>query len=212
MLPTRNSTRTSTRLNHLARKTLKEWLPSLLLISLLLITRSTLADHYHVPSGSMEFTLMPGDHVLVNKAAYGWRLPFSKQIVISGDEPVAGEVVIFDSPDADVRLIKRVVAIGGDHVTLNRGHLQINGKVLSHAGNISEEQFGERIARLNLAAGGGPDIPGMVVPDGHVLVLGDHRGNSRDGRVFGTVPVSELYGRASAVFWRRDSGPVWKQL
>ena len=46
--------------------------------------------------------------------------------------------------------------------------------------------------------------------DGHVLVMGDYRGNSRDGRYFGTVPVSELYGRASGVFWRGK--PLWKTL
>jgi len=207
-----SATHTINRFNHFAQKTFREWLPSLLLIALLLVARSTLADHYHVPSGSMEFTLMPGDHVLVNKAAYGWRIPFSKQVAISGSQPEAGDVVVFDSPDSDVRLIKRVVAVGGDHVALRRGHLLVNGKALSPPGDSTLEQFGERIAQLNLAAGGGPDIPGMVVPEGHVLVLGDHRGNSRDGRVFGTVPVSELYGRASAVFWRRDSGPVWKPL
>ena len=207
-----SATRTASRFSHLARKTFREWLPSLLLISLLLVARSTLADHYHVPSGSMEFTLMPGDHVLVNKAAYGWRVPFSKQVLVSGNAPQAGEVVVFDSPDSGVRLIKRVVAVGGDHVSLKQGHLQINGRPLELPDNPAAEQFGERIAQLNLAAGGGPDIRGLVVPAGHVLVLGDHRGNSRDGRVFGTVPVDELYGRASAVFWRQGSGPVWKRL
>lgn len=207
-----SATRTPSRISQIARKTFREWLPSLLLLSLLLVARSTLADHYHVPSGSMEYTLMPGDHVLVNKAAYGWRIPFSKQVIFTGSQPRAGEVVVFDSPTSDARLIKRVVAVGGDHVALKRGHLLVNGHALSLPGNSHAEQFDDRIAELNLTSGGGPDIHGMVVPEGHVLVLGDHRGNSSDGRFFGTVPVSELYGRASAVFWRRDSGPVWKRL
>jgi signal peptidase I len=68
------------------------------------------------------------------------------------------------------------------------------------------------VAELNLSSGGGPDINGLVVPDGQVLVLGDHRGNSHDGRYFGTIPAASLYGRASAVFWRSRGGPAWKRL
>ena len=193
-------------------KILMGWLPSLLLLFFLLVARSTLADHYHVPTGSMEQALVPGDHVLVNKAAYGLRIPFTKQVIALRNEPSPGEVVVFDSPDSDVRLIKRVVAIGGDHVVLRNGRLEINGEALTLPSDPDTEWFGERSAPLNLGAGGGPDIDGVVIPDGHVLVLGDHRGNSHDGRYFGTIPVNELYGRASGVFWRKKNGPTWKAL
>ena len=74
------------------------------------------------------------------------------------------------------------------------------------------EAFGTRSARLDLSDGGGPDIPGVVVPPGHVLVLGDHRGNSVDGRWFGFVEADALYGRAVAVYWRRGEGPGWQRL
>lgn len=195
-----------------AGKTFRDWLPSLLLIALMLVARSTLADHYLVPSGSMEFALVPGDHVLVDKSAYGWRVPFTKHVLSTGDDPQAGDVVIFDSPDSDVRLIKRVVAVGGDHVVLHDGRLRVNGRELSASPFSEVERIGDKPVRLNLDHGGGPDIDGMTVPDGHVLVLGDHRGNSRDGRYFGTVPVSELYGRAVGVFWRQKDGPGWHSL
>lgn len=195
-----------------AGKTFRDWLPSLLLIALMLVARSTLADHYVVPSGSMEFALVPGDHVLVDKSAYGWRVPFTKHVLSTGDDPQAGDVVIFDSPDSDVRLIKRVVAVGGDHVVLHDGRLRVNGRELSASPFSEVERIGDKPVRLNLDHGGGPDIDGMTVPDGHVLVLGDHRGNSRDGRYFGTVPVSELYGRAVGVFWRQKDGPGWHSL
>lgn len=195
-----------------AGKTFRDWLPSLLLIALMLVARSTLADHYLVPSGSMEFALVPGDHVLVDKSAYGWRVPFTKHLLSAGDDPQAGDVVIFDSPDSDVRLIKRVVAVGGDHVVLHDGRLRVNGRELSASPFSEVERIGDKPVRLNLDHGGGPDIDGMTVPDGHVLVLGDHRGNSRDGRYFGTVPVSELYGRAVGVFWRQKDGPGWHSL
>ena len=90
----------STTALRLRRITLK-WLPVVLMIGLLLAARSTLADHYHVPSGSMESTLMPGDHVIVNKAAYGLRIPFTKQVVAFADAPERGDVVILDIPEAE---------------------------------------------------------------------------------------------------------------
>ena len=195
-----------------AGKVFRDWYPSVLLILLLLVARSTLADHYHVPSGSMENALVPGDHVLVNKAAYGLRIPFTKQVFALQDDPQRGEIVVLDSPDSDVRLIKRVAAVGGDHVVLRRGRLIINGEPLYLPEEPNVEWFGDRSVELNLDAGGGPDIPGMTVPEGHVLLLGDHRGASHDGRYFGAVPVEELYGRAKGVFWRSSEGPTWRAL
>ena len=187
-------------------------LPTLLLLLLIMITRSTLADHYHVPSGSMQPALMPGDQVLVHKAAYGWRVPFTKQVLWSGDQPAAGDVVIFDAPDDGTRLIKRVVATGGDQVVIRAGRVFINGEPRARFSPWQEERYGNQFVALNLAQGGGRDLGPLTVPEGHVLVLGDHRGASRDGRYFGTVPASELYGRASRVIWRRSQGPVWMRL
>ena len=195
-----------------SRRIFHDWLPSLVLFSLMLIARSTLADHYHVPSGSMENALMPGDHVVVNKAAYGLRIPFSNRVFALQENPQPGEVVIFDSPDTDIRLIKRVVAVGGDLVSVKNGRVLINGRFLVTADNPKIEIYGSRQALLNLNDGGGPNLPAMLVPEDHVLVLGDHRGNSRDGRFFGTVPVGEIYGRATAVFLRQSEGLLWQPL
>ena len=195
-----------------AHKIFHDWLPSLVLISFMLIARSTLADHYFVPSGSMENTLIPGDHVVVNKAAYGLRVPFTNQVIALQEDPQRGEVVIFDSPESGIRLIKRVVAIGGDQVSVKNGRVSINGQLLVIQQSPLVENYGSRQAPLNLADGGGPDLPAIRVPEGHVLVLGDHRGNSRDGRFFGTVPIGELYGRATAVFLRESDGLLWQPL
>ena len=191
---------------------LRDWIPSLVLISLMLIARSTLADHYYVPSGSMEHALLPGDHVVVNKSAYGLRVPFTNQVIALQENPERGEIVIFDSPDNGVRLIKRVVAVGGDVVAVRNGRVSINGQSLTAPENPLVENYDSRQALLNLVDGGGPDLPATSVPEGHVLVLGDHRGNSRDGRFFGTVPVQALYGRATAVFLRQNDGLLWQSL
>lgn len=189
----------------------REGLPLVVMLLLLVVARSSLANHYHVPSGSMEPTLMPGDRVVVDMRAYGVRVPLAGWTVWPGAAPAPGDVVVFRSPEDGTRLIKRVVAVGGDRVDLQDGHLSINGVALAPAPGLPEN-FGARQARLALDAGGGPDIDGLVVPEGQVLVLGDHRGASLDGRYFGLVDSDAIYGQARGVFWRRGDGPLWRRL
>jgi signal peptidase I len=178
---------------------------------LLLVTaaRSSLADHYYVPSGSMEYSLLPGDRVIVDKTAYGLRVPLTKVDVVGARTPERGDVAVFDSPLDGTRLIKRIVAVGGDVVTLADGRLAVNGEVL---GDREIERFGGREALLNLSDGGGGDIGDLEVPEGKVLALGDHRGNSVDGRYFGLLDERELFGRAVAIYYRRGEGFVWRAL
>jgi len=190
----------------------KEALPLLVMLGLLAAARDTLANHYVVPSGSMQPTLQPGDRVVVDMRAYGLRLPFTSQQLLATGTPQRGEVAVFDSPADGTRLIKRVVAVAGDHVQLHGGHLAINGQPLQIADLRDTEAFGERQAQLDLDMGGGPDIGDMVVPDGKLLVLGDHRGNSFDGRFFGFVDAGKVYGRAVAIYYRRGDGFKWKHL
>jgi signal peptidase I len=186
-----------------------DWFSICVFIVLMTMVRSSLADHYYVPTGSMENSLLPGDRVLVDKTSYGLRIPLTTIDVIGSRTPERGEIAVFDSPVDGVRLIKRIVAVGGDEVTLRRGRLVVNGDVL---GSGTTESFGERLALLNLDDGGGPDIPLLVVPDGMVLALGDHRGNSLDGRYFGLIPEESLIGRATRVYYRRGDGLVWRRL
>ena len=195
----------------------KSWLlaelPQLLLfLALIMAFRSSLADHYFVPSGSMEYTLLPGDRVFVDKSAYGLRLPFTDVEVVQRNDVERGEIVIFDSPHDGTRLIKRIVGIGGDTIELHNGLLSVNGMRLSALSDGEIEQFGERRAYLNLQDGGGPDIKTSVIPKGFLLAVGDHRGNSKDGRFFGFVAEDEVYGRAVAVYYRRGEGFLWGDL
>lgn len=196
----------------LARRALNELLPALVVIALTLAARSSFADHYVIPSGSMEHTLEIGDHVLVDKYAYGLRVPFTGIELEAGDRPRRGEVIIFDSPDDGTRLIKRVVAVGGDHVRIENGELYLDGHSLREPAALPLERFDDRVARLNLGYGGGPDVPGRMIPHGELLVVGDSRGNSRDGRSFGLISEDLAYGKARAVIWRRGEGLVWKSL
>ena len=87
-------------------------------------------------------------------------------------------------------------------------HLWINGRRLSDPARPDWELFPTGAAHLNLDYGGGEDFPATTVPDDHVLVLGDSRGNSRDGRFFGFLPVESLYARAVAIYYRSGEGLI----
>ena len=192
----------------------KGWLRSELLslatvLALVTAGRSSLADHYYVPSESMENSLKPGDRVFVDKTAYGVRIPLTKIDLFGAHTPQRGDIAVFDSPEDGTRLIKRIVAIGGDVVSLEDGQLSINGHAL---GNRELEWFGGRQALLNLDRGGGPNIDMRVIPPGMVLALGDHRGDSKDGRYWGLISEHELFGRAVAIYYRKGEGFVWKKL
>ncbi len=79
----------------------------------------------------------------------------------------------------------------------------------SEGGDV--EVFGEKKARLNLAEGGGPDLS-ATIDEGMVLAIGDHRGDSADGRYFGAVSEDKIYGRAVAIYYRRAGGFGWRDL
>lgn len=181
-------------------------------LSLLLVARSTLADHYRVPSGSMEPTVQVGDRVVVNKSAYGLRVPFSEAWLSEVRMPARGDVVVARSPEDGRVLLKRVVARAGDRVEVRQGRVSINGEP-------AQLQVGPQGMRERLGAGehplqlgmGGPDFGPAVVPQGHVLLMGDNRGNSHDSRSFGFVRAEALLGRAVAVYVR-DGALSWLDL
>jgi signal peptidase I len=150
--------------------------------------------------------------VVVDMSAYGVRIPFTDIDLVARGAPQRGDVVIFKSPRDGTRLIKRVVAVAGDEVALRDGRLSIDGVALASADLPDIERFGPRDVALDLDAGGGPDIARLTIPPGKVLVLGDHRGNSLDGRYFGLLDADAVYARAVGVFWRSGEGPVWKSL
>lgn len=183
----------------------------------ILAARSSLADHYTIPSGSMLPTIHVGDRVAVNKSAYGLRVPFTDWKVVDGAGPRRGDVVILESPEDGTVLIKRVVGLPGDRVAVHQGQVQLDGRwvpiALGEEGLV--EALGPRPHPVGLDAGGGPDFGPVTVPDGHYLVLGDNRGESRDGRSFGFVPRSAVLGKAVAVY-HRDGAPwpslIWKEL
>ena len=196
------------------KQALKENKGFILLIVLMSVCRSALADWYTVPTGSMLPTIEIGDRVTVNKMAYDLRVPFTSISIAQTGEPERGDIVVFESDAADERMIKRVVGLPGDSVEMQNEMLIINGQPLEYVVKsddrqqmYAKESLGKdsHTIRLDKINGSGLDnFAPVVVPDGQYLVLGDNRRNSADSRVYGFVPRSELRGKAHHVAFSLD--------
>jgi signal peptidase I len=140
--------------------------------------RPFVVEAYRIPTESMVPTLEVGDRVLANKFVYRFT------------EPERRDIVVFDSVDEDddQTLIKRVVGVAGDEIQVQGGVLYVNGEA-------QEEPY------LNDADQSRGFYGPTVVPEGHILVMGDNRGNSADSRVFGPLPLENLKGEAFVRFW-----------
>lgn len=216
---TRPSRRSATRRHRSAgrgRRSARKWIRELASVAVasfvVLLARSTFADHYVVPTGSMLPTVHAGDRVLVHKAAYGWRVPLTRYWLREGDAPARGDVVVLEAPSSGDVLLKRVVAVPGDLVAIRRGRVWLNGRAAplgARAGQLIET-LGERDHEVDLGLGG-PDFGPIRVPAEHYLVMGDNRGDSHDGRMFGWVARDAILGRALGVYLR-GGAPVWVGL
>lgn len=190
---------------------LKENWGFILVMLLLFASRSSLADWYDVPTGSMKPTIVEGDRVFVDKTAYRIDLPFTNIGIIDTGSPERGDIVVFESQKADDRLIKRVIAVAGDVVSMRDNRLVINGETLTYHPQAAPHAFeeissGHRhqvqfVPALQKADRFNP----VIVPENHVLVLGDNRNNSMDSRYYGFVPLSEIQGKATRIVFSLDS-------
>lgn len=193
-----------------------------LIIFLVLMStfRSAIADWYTVPTGSMLPTIQEGDRIVVNKMAYDLRFPFSNISLASLDSPKHGEIIVFESKSASLRLIKRIIGLPGDIVSMQNEVITVNGKQLpqrvfknsqvqtnTNKFNYYSEKIGNINHRINIdsnASNALSNFAPVVVPKGHYLVLGDNRRHSADSRVYGFVPHHELQGKATAVVFSVD--------
>ncbi len=206
---------------------LESWTKTILQLAVVVLValaaRSSLADHYVIPSGSMLPTLGIKDRVFVGKAAYGLRIPFTSVTVAGGKLPERGDVVVFRSPTDGSVFIKRVVALPGDEIRVVRGRIYIDGELTEWVrdGTHTFEVMDDRRYELRLTDGGGPDYGPAEVPEGFCFVMGDNRGNSQDSRawVFDDpektdhyLPLESLRGKAVAIYWRSGDGPSWDPL
>jgi signal peptidase I len=176
-------------------------------LALLSAARSTLADQYHVPTSSMWPTIAPGDRILVDKSAYGLRVPFAERPLVHRDGPRAGDVVLFDDPrGGSILLVKRVVALSGQVVMVRQGVLYVDD-VPQRLERLVDGTLVEHLGEVTHAAGEreftsfGP----IVVPPAHLFVMGDNRGASLDSRMMGPVPSSLVRGQVLGVTYHSDA-------
>lgn len=197
----------------------RSFFPILLIVLLL---RSFIVEPFRIPSGSMLPTLEIGDFILVNKYAYGLKLPVLHDTVVPVGAPRTGDVAVFRYPrDASQDYIKRIVGVPGDHIIYRDKQLQINGRVIGQAergdiGVFSEMLPIEMQRRSESLPGAAHDIllaPSVSqpmgqwrVPPGHYFVMGDNRDNSNDSRAWGFVPEANLVGRAFLIWMHWDYG------
>ena len=204
-------------------------------ILIVLVVRSFVVEPFRIPSGSMMPTLLVGDFILVNKFAYGIRLPVVHTKVIDTGEPERGDIVVFRYPEnPEIDYIKRVVGVPGDRVVYRNKQLTINGEpapqqllgsyvgvgggsAMTGARHLREDLLG---VEHDILVSPGRNVFGgdfeYVVPDGHYFAMGDNRDNSRDSRAWGTVPEKNLVGKAFLIWmnwdWDQENVIDWRRL
>ncbi|HEX3409336.1 MAG TPA: signal peptidase I [Candidatus Binataceae bacterium] len=181
---------------------------------LAIILRTFFLQAYKIPSGSMEPTLLVGDHIIVNKLIYGLRLPdsFFGLTPFEGEipwghyifklEPVhRGDVVVFVfPPDPTKDFIKRVIGVPGDTIEVKNGKLYRDGAL------ADDPHAHFELAPAERQEGSPRDYFGpLKVPEGQYLMMGDNRDRSYDGRFWGLVRRDEVEGRAMFIYWSWDS-------
>src|SRR5215218_3401800 len=102
--------------------------PFVFVVLIVLSFRSSIADWNDVPTGSMKPSIIEGDRIFVNKLAYDLKVPFTTWHLAQWDDPQRGDVVVFYSPQDGVRLVKRVIGVPGDEITLRNNRLYVNGQ------------------------------------------------------------------------------------
>lgn len=197
----------------------RSFFPVLLLV---LVLRSFLAEPYQIPSESMVPTLAVGDFVLVNKYAYGLRLPVFKTKILDVGEPQRGDIMVFVPPHDRRSFIKRVIGLPGDVVRYENKALTINGVRMGYdfddafvldlpIGKLRIRAYEETIDGRSHTVYRYPQrndgaARDWVVPAGSYFMMGDNRGRSEDSRVWGFAEQNNIVGKAVAVWMHKEPG------
>lgn len=162
---------------------------------LFLFLRSFVVQAYQIPSGSMEDTLLVGDFLVANKFLYGARVPFTEWRLPKVRDPERGDVIVFRAPHVDKDFIKRCIAVEGDTVELRDNKLYLNGE-------LQDEPFIALKGSSTPYSTWGP----AVVPPGTLLMLGDNRNWSDDGRRWGFLDKRRVEGNAMFLYfsWNKE--------
>ncbi len=192
-------------------------------LGIVLVLRSFLIEPFQIPTGSMIPTLEVGDFILVNKYAYGLRLPVIGTKIMDVDDPQRGEVMVFIPPHENKYYIKRVIGLPGDTIRYEDKSLYVNGELIDkeYVADISvDTSIGELPGKLYTETINGIEHTTQhidaalsrrprttwVIPNGHYFMMGDNRDNSSDSREWGAVPEKDIVGKAVAVWMHKEPG------
>ncbi len=227
-IQTKTSITTGVAINGVAKEPVvveyaKSFFPVLLIVFLL---RGFIVEPFKIPSGSMLPSLYVGDFILVNKFAYGIRIPVLNKKIIETGDPERGDVMVFRYPrDPSLDYIKRVIGLPGDHIAYYNKVLYVNGKPIGRKfegqyegpGQMHASEYIENLLDMEhpilLMPGRPNSLEGeYIVPEKMYFVMGDNRDNSADSRVWGAVPEENLVGKAFMIWMHWSDGIQWQRL
>lgn len=186
-------------------------LKSIFVISFLYLTfRWILWEPFVIPSGSMETTLLIQDYVVVKKAAYGVRIPFTNRWAVGPYTPKRGDIVVFKGVDNSGHfLVKRVVGLPGDSIQMaSNGMISIGGVEFGYQKIENNDEFfdvylennGEKEYRVQYLKSWSQEPIDFKVPPDHLFMMGDNRNHSSDSRVWGPLPLAHMTGKLSMIW------------
>ena len=180
----------------------REYIESLLIaVIIALFVRSIFIQAYKIHSGSMEPTLLVGDHLLVNRLSYVVKIPYFDNVIYTLGKPKRGDVIVFRYPEnTKIDFIKRVIATEGDTVEIKDKVIYINGiKMPDPWGHYQNTPPIPR--ELAPKDNYGP----YTVPKDAYFAMGDNRDNSADSRFWGPVRKEHLVGKALILYFSLNS-------
>lgn len=210
------------------RGTVAEWTVTILL---LLFGTTTLVQAFVIPTGSMEDTLLIGDHLLVDKLSFAPPGPISKHLLPYIDVK-RGDIIVFRYP-IDIRqtFVKRVIGVPGDRLRIEQKKVFLNGKLLNEPYKYHKTEYldsyrdnfpsepnmrlydpADRMLKDNVAerriqdeVKGQVTVKEIVVPPGSFFAMGDNRDSSLDSRYWGFVPRENIIGKPLIIYWSYDA-------
>lgn len=192
------------------RSTAREYLEALLIAALFLgFTNTFVIKTFFIPSGSMEDTLLVGDHLFVNRFIFGHGTSALGGNLLPARPAKRGDIVVFRSPERPtVDLVKRLIGLPGDTIQIVNKVLFVNGQRVSDGAYVEHKdprvfpplQFLDEQRRLR------DNFGPLTVPAGEYFCMGDNRDYSHDSRFWGSVPARYLKGRAFLIYWSFGGG------
>ena len=191
------------------KSTLREYFESIVIaVILALFVRTFVVQAFKIPTGSMENNLLIGDHLLVNKFAFGPTESGVERALLPVAEVKRLDIVVFKYPEEPDRdFIKRVIGLPGETVELRAKKVYINGRALDEPYVHFLEQPGHGVDAAEVTSFDVRERYGPVtVPANQYFVMGDNRDNSQDSRYWGFLRRDYIKGKALLIYWSYESG------